>query len=49
MEKIDPIPTPEPTDDERADAVIAADDTGIVSGEHEIVNAEIEQALAQLE
>jgi len=41
--------SPEPTDEDRADAVVAADDTGLVGGEQEIVNAEIEHALAELE
>jgi len=34
--------------DDRADAVIAADDTGLVGGEHDIVDAEIESALEEL-
>ncbi|HEY8320494.1 MAG TPA: hypothetical protein VIG46_01710 [Candidatus Baltobacteraceae bacterium] len=44
----DPIaPADELTDEDRADAVVAADDTGMLGGEQEIVNAEIEQALQQ--
>jgi len=44
----DPVtPNDELTDEDRADAVVAADDTGLLSGEQEIVSAEIEQALQQ--
>lgn len=33
------------SDEDRAEAVIDADDTGILGGERDIVNAEIERAL----
>jgi hypothetical protein len=39
--------TGELTDEDRAEAVVAADDTGLLGGEQEIVNAEIAKALEE--
>jgi hypothetical protein len=47
MEKTNPNLPAEPDADDRADAIIAADDTGLLGGEQEIVNAEIDEALQQ--